>query len=228
MDTSYEQFKDISSSQLSFSEKKKIWLKISDMSEKDFDAMMLAQKARQNRVPKVGAFAPEFKLERLDRAKKRTGEFVKLSNLRGRPVALAFGSYTWPPFRIQSVRLNEIYQAHKNWIEFYLIYVQEAHPSDGWQTPQNLYEEVIYDAPTNDDERAQVGNACQIALDLQIPVLIDGIDNEVEQKYVAAPIRLFVINKDGIITYAGEQGPQLFDPNGWEDAIKVQTTTVTP
>ena len=94
MDTSYEQFKDFSSSQLSFSEKKKIWLKISDMSEKDFDAMMSAQKARQNRVPKVGAFAPEFKLERLDRAKKRTGEFVKLSNLRGRPVALAFGSYT--------------------------------------------------------------------------------------------------------------------------------------
>ena len=48
---------------------------------------------------------------------------------------------------MQSVRLNDIYEAHKDNIEFFLIYVCEAHPSDGWQTPQNLYEEVVYTAP---------------------------------------------------------------------------------
>ena len=127
---------------------------------------------------------------------------------------------------MQSVRLNEIFEAHKDNIEFFLIYVREAHPSDGWQTPQNLYEEVIYDAPTNDDERAEIGNACQIALDLKYPMLIDSIDDDVERKYVASPIRLFVIDEGGTITYAGDQGPRGFDPDGWEDAIRKQTASV--
>ena len=128
---------------------------------------------------------------------------------------------------MQSVRLNDIYEAHKDNIEFFLIYVCEAHPSDGWQTPQNLYEEVLFDAPTNADERADVANACQIGLDLKYPMPIDNIDDEVERKYVASPIRLFVIDEKGILTYAGDQGPQKFDPDGWEDAIKKQTASVS-
>ena len=94
MDPTYDHFKNFSSSGLSFPEKRKIWLEISDMTEDEFNAMMAAQKARQDGVPKIGDMAPDFEIERLDRSKKRTGEFVKLSNLRGRPVALAFGSYT--------------------------------------------------------------------------------------------------------------------------------------
>jgi peroxiredoxin len=64
------------------------------MSADEFDVMMAAQKARQDAVPKVGDVAPDFELEVLDRAKKRTGETVSLSSLRGKPVALLFGSYT--------------------------------------------------------------------------------------------------------------------------------------
>jgi hypothetical protein len=127
---------------------------------------------------------------------------------------------------MQSVRLNDIYEAHKDNIEFFLIYVREAHPSDGWQTPQNLYEEVLYDAPTSDDERAAVANACQIGLELKYPMLIDSIDDDVERKYVASPIRLFVIDENGILTYAGDQGPQHFNPDSWEDAIRKQTASV--
>ncbi len=94
MDPNYDHFKDFSSSGLSFPEKRKVWLEISDMTGDEFDSMMAEQKARQDGVPKVGDFAPDFEIERLDRSRKRTGEFVKLSNLRGRTVALAFGSYT--------------------------------------------------------------------------------------------------------------------------------------
>lgn len=90
----FEHFKDFSSSGLSFPEKRKVWLEISDMSPEEFDAMMAAQKGRQPDVPKLGDRAPDFELERLDREKKRTGEMVKLSSLRGKSVALCFGSYT--------------------------------------------------------------------------------------------------------------------------------------
>lgn len=120
------------------------------------------------------------------------------------------------------MRLNEIYDAYKNRIEFFVIYIREAHPSDGWQTPQNLYDEVIYKAPTSDDERAEIAGSCQIGLDLKMPILIDSIDNQVEDKYITKPIRLFVIDRDGVITFNGAPGPRGFDPDKWEEAIKEQ------
>ncbi len=123
---------------------------------------------------------------------------------------------------MQSVRLNEIYQQYNDDIEFFLIYIREAHAADGWQTPQNLYEEIIFDAPTTDDERAEIGHACQIGLDLEYPMLIDSIDNDVDNKYIGAPIRLYVIDADGRLTYVGDRGPRGFDPESWVDAIEEQ------
>lgn len=90
----YEHFANFSSNGMSFPEKKKVWLEISDMTEEEFDAMMAAEKGREAQVPQVGDTAPDFTAERLGENRSRTGEFVTLSNLRGRPVALAFGSYT--------------------------------------------------------------------------------------------------------------------------------------
>ena len=49
---------------------------------------------REKGAPAVGAPAPDFELERLSADGKRTGTTLRLSGLRGRPVALVFGSYT--------------------------------------------------------------------------------------------------------------------------------------
>lgn len=46
------------------------------------------------RSPQVGDLAPDFELERLAATGERTGEFLKLASLRGKPVGLIFGSYT--------------------------------------------------------------------------------------------------------------------------------------
>ncbi len=123
---------------------------------------------------------------------------------------------------MQAVRLNEIYQQYNDDIQFLLIYIREAHAADGWQTPQNLYEDIIFDEPTTDDERAEVGHACQIGLDLKYPMLIDSIDNDVDNKYIGAPIRLYVIDPDGKLTYVGDRGPRGFDTDTWVGAIKQQ------
>lgn len=122
------------------------------------------------------------------------------------------------------MRLNEIYDACKNDIEFFLIYIREAHPSDGWQTPQNLYDDVIFTTPDTDDDRAEIAGVCQINQDIRLPMLLDGIDNDIESKYISAPIRLFVIDADGRITFNGAPGPQGFDPESWEKALKAQVT----
>ena len=93
-DERYVHFKDFSSSDVPFPERKKIWLEISDMTEEEFDAMLESNNARQDRVPPIGSEAPDFRIERLTADRKRTGDFVQLSALRGKSVALCFGSYT--------------------------------------------------------------------------------------------------------------------------------------
>ncbi len=49
---------------------------------------------RDKDSPRIGDEAPEFELELLSPAGMRTGERLKLSALRGRPVGLIFGSFT--------------------------------------------------------------------------------------------------------------------------------------
>ncbi len=127
---------------------------------------------------------------------------------------------------MKAVRLNEIYDTYKDQIEFFCIYIREAHAADEWQTPQNLLEEIIYEAPTSDDERAEIASACQIGLDLKMPMLVDSIDNDVEEKYISSPIRLYVIDAEGMLTYVGDQGPRGFDMETWVEAIKEQTALV--
>jgi hypothetical protein len=51
-------------------------------------------------------------------------------------------------------------------------------------------------------------------------MLLDTIDNAVEDQYVSAPIRLFVIDSDGKLTFNGDQGPRGFDLDKWDAAIR--------
>lgn len=74
--------------------KRKVWLEISDITEEQFEAHMAEEKAREDTVPKVGSEAPDFVADVLDPNRERTGEQVRLSELRGKPVAIAFGSFT--------------------------------------------------------------------------------------------------------------------------------------
>jgi hypothetical protein len=75
-------------------ERKRMWLSISDITEAEFDALRAEQEARQVRVPQPGAIAPDFELDVVTRDRRPTGERIRLSALRGRPVGLIFGSYS--------------------------------------------------------------------------------------------------------------------------------------
>lgn len=81
-------------STLPFDEKMKIWVEISDLTEAEIAAKMNHENERQAGVPQPGAAAPDFEIDILDRARKRSGETVSLSSLLGKPVGLIFGSYT--------------------------------------------------------------------------------------------------------------------------------------
>ncbi len=75
-------------------ERRKAQLKVSKISQEELEAHIEYEKGREEKVPAVGSIAPDFIADVLGANRKRTGEKIQLSNLRGKPVAIAFGSYT--------------------------------------------------------------------------------------------------------------------------------------
>ncbi len=59
-----------------------------------FRQRWLDKVARDKDSPQIGDEAPDFELERLGPSGQRTGENLRLSSLRGKPVGLIFGSFT--------------------------------------------------------------------------------------------------------------------------------------
>ena len=105
-----------------------------------------------------------------------------------------------------------MYQTYKDRAEFYLVYIREAHPTDGWRIQGNV--EVA--DPDTQKERQDVAQVCSLKLDLSMPVLVDDTADSVNLAYAAWPERLYVIGKDGTIAYAGGMGPMLFKPEECE------------
>ena len=100
------------------------------------------------------------------------------------------------------------------------MYIREAHPDDGWVSQGNLDQGIhVYD-PTTEDERAEVAQACAMALDIEMTVLVDGIDDTVASAYGALPDRLYLVGRDGRVAFQGEKGPQGFRPEELEAAIR--------
>lgn len=118
------------------------------------------------------------------------------------------------------MRLNELYAKYQDRVQFYMVYIREAHPDNGWQVPNNLIEHIIYDEPSTDDERTEVASACQLALDIHMPMLVDRIDNDVDRKYVGLPMRMFLVDAQGRIAFAGKKGPFGWDDEAFEATLK--------
>ena len=66
--------------------------------------------------------------------------------------------------------------------------------------------------PTTLERRSEVAAACSAKLALTIPRVVDDMENTVDEAYAAWPERLFVVDADGTIAYAGTQGPFGFEP----------------
>lgn len=92
-------------------------------------------------------------------------------------------------------------------VEFFVVYIKEAHPTDGWFMGRNEKAGVNFAAPKTLDERVAIaGEACSV-LKLQMPCLVDDIEDSTDTKYEAAPDRLYAIDLEGNIAVQGEPGP---------------------
>ena len=117
-------------------------------------------------------------------------------------------------------RLEEIYRSYKNQVEFFVVYVQEAHPTDGWQSESNITESLLFRQHQNYEEREGVAQTCSLNLHIDIPILIEEIDNSIDEAYGAAPERLYLIGANGKVAYQGGAGPHFFNLDEWQNAIE--------
>lgn len=108
-------------------------------------------------------------------------------------------------------------------VAFFIVYIKEAHPEDGWVLTYNRRSGIALRDPESAAERAEVAQSCALRMRTSIPVLIDGMDNDVARRYGAWPDRLYLIGKDGRIAFQGAPGPFGFKPEQLNQAIQAET-----
>jgi hypothetical protein len=73
--------------------------------------------------------------------------------------------------------------------------------------------------PRTIEERRVVAGMCEGAMKYGIVTYVDEMDDRVMTAYAAWPERLYLIDANGNIAYAGAKGPGGFDPGGLKKAI---------
>ena len=117
-----------------------------------------------------------------------------------------------------------MYEAYKGEVEFYIVYIREAHAIDS-RSPMTF---GMVEDPIDLAERSSVASKCVAELDLPMPALVDKLDDKVNQAYRGWPDRLYLVGTDGRLTYAGGRGPFFFSVDEWEMAIKSELAKGQP
>src|SRR5262245_38912829 len=91
-----------------------------------------------------------------------------------------------------------------------MVYIKEAHPSDGKVAAYNEKAGIRIKQPTTFQDREEVAQTCSTKLSLKFPVVVDTIENKTNQDYAAQPDRLYVVDREGKIAYKGKPGPRGF------------------
>ena len=114
-----------------------------------------------------------------------------------------------------------MFETHADDVEFFLVYIREAHAIDSNSAMAfETADGTLVQDPISAAERSQVAGQCVKDLNLPIPALIDGLDDVVNQSYYGWPDRLYLIDTDGKIAYAGGRGPFFFSVTELAAAIE--------
>ena len=99
------------------------------------------------------------------------------------------------------------------------MYIREAHPEEGWILPENRRSGVAVNEPTTVAERLAAASTCVSNLRVEMPTVVDEIDNGVASAYGGWPDCLYLVGADGHIAFQGGEGPFGFKPAELEQAL---------
>lgn len=123
-----------------------------------------------------------------------------------------------------------IYKKYRDDVEFRMIYVREAHPTDKWWLAETKFMKLIsvasnpyasYDLkePATIEERREAALSCQAKLLEDMPVYVDNMDNKVDLTYVAWPTRVYFLDRVGKVKYDSGLGPYGLSPEALEQEL---------
>ncbi len=130
------------------------------------------------------------------------------------------------------MRLKEIYQKYRDAVEFIVVYVKEAHPTDKWWLGRSRTQTLLHEFsgnparldvkdPVTLEQRRKVAASCQANLfDGVVPLYVDAMDDRVSARYAAKPTRIYLIGKDGKVIYNPGIGPFGFNPDHFEPVLQ--------
>jgi hypothetical protein len=116
--------------------------------------------------------------------------------------------------------LHDLWERHRDRVDFVVVYIREAHPEEGWVVTPNRDQDIRVSDPTSDAERTQVAATCALRLAIRMPVVVDGVDDAIARAYGALPDRLYLIGRGGRVAFQGERGPFGFRPEALARAIE--------
>jgi len=164
----------------------------------DGNALFMAGSQMMGHAPvSTGATAPDFTLPEV-----RDERPVRLSDFRGRPVVLIFGSFGCNLLCEQAADLERLHARFKHRVPFLFVYVTEApHANDALPPPYGGAGAA--DPVKAQRERIRRGLA---HYGLTMPCVEDR-DNEAVAAYGAYPRRLVVVDAQGRVSYDASVGP---------------------
>lgn len=119
------------------------------------------------------------------------------------PAVFEFGSITCPVFQANIESMNRLAGSYTDSVEFYLIYVCEAHPGphcgphDSMEEKRSLAREVASDVTHR-------------------TVLLDDLAGSVHRRFDAMPNSVHLVATDGVVAYRADW----LHPDALEDAVE--------
>ena len=96
--------------------------------------------------------------------------------------------------------------------DFVVVYIEEAHPTDGWVLTTVTNSHQISSHRDIGDRLAAASLLPHATLPDNMSVVVDSMSDELNRAYGAQPERLYVI-RDGVVDFEGGHGPMNFDPD---------------
>jgi peroxiredoxin len=121
------------------------------------------------------------------------GNAVALSSLwHQRPIVVEFGSISCPIFVDKLDRMRRTVDMFADRVDFYVVYVREAHPGRNYPPHQGL------------DDKLQHAGDLQRLETVSPTLLVDGVEGSMHRDYGALPNAVYVIGTDGVISFRAD------------------------
>jgi len=96
------------------------------------------------------------------------------------------------------------------------VYIDEAHPTDGWKLSVNKQEGACFMRPKTLEQRMKLARVSMEQFGMSsVPVLVDLMDNNANSAFAGWPERLYVL-RENKVAFKGGPGPFGYDIDALE------------